>query len=54
MIVRDLLGREFEAIKLGGMWADLPATNGTGAPATVSDPVLNAIRYYRVMRKRVP
>jgi hypothetical protein len=29
MIVRDVLDSEFEAIKLGGMWADLRATKGT-------------------------
>jgi hypothetical protein len=43
-----------ESLTASNQWTDLTATNGTGAPITASDPVLNAIRYYRVKRERAP
>ena len=42
------------SLTASNQWTDLAATNGTGVPVTVSDPVLNAIRYYRVKRERTP
>jgi hypothetical protein len=43
-----------DSLTVSNQWTDLTATDGTGAPATASDPVLNAVRYYRVARSRWP
>ena len=43
-----------DSLSASNQWIDLIATNGTGTNIIVSDPVLNAIRYYRVKRERTP